>query len=72
MTCIEMPELAYLYGNLLISAQENTPECGPSLVYFAVTYARRPQQTTPTETSPRLAKSRPCAQLESTLPRTEQ
>jgi hypothetical protein len=26
MPCIEMPEVAYLYGYLLVSARENTPE----------------------------------------------
>ena len=26
MPCIKMPEVAYLYGYLLVSARENTPE----------------------------------------------
>ena len=34
MPCIEMPEVAYLYGCLLVSARENTPECGPIHGYF--------------------------------------
>jgi hypothetical protein len=37
MPCIEMPEVAYLYVYLLVSALENTPEYGPILGYFAVT-----------------------------------
>jgi len=36
MPCIEMPEVAYLYGYLLVSAWENTPECGPIIAYIAV------------------------------------
>ena len=36
MPCIEMPEVAYLYEYLLVSARETTPECGPILGYFAV------------------------------------
>jgi hypothetical protein len=37
MPYIEMPEVAYLYRYLLVSARKNTPEYGPILGYFAVT-----------------------------------
>jgi hypothetical protein len=41
MPCIEMPEVAYSYGYLLVSARENAPEYGPILAYFAVTKGPR-------------------------------
>ena len=36
MPCNEVPEVAYLYRYLPVSARE-TPGCGPILAYFAVT-----------------------------------
>jgi hypothetical protein len=37
MPCIEMPEVAFLYGYLLVYARVNTPETGLILAFFAVT-----------------------------------
>jgi hypothetical protein len=37
MPCIEVPEVAYLCGYLVVSARLHTPDSGLILAYFSVT-----------------------------------